>query len=166
MASTLLSTFYAEVIDPPEKYTRASANYSSPPMIYLSTYRMQLMYLLSSSLELIVDEIIPPAFLKKQLETLPTESKGIEEIKKDNKNYLSVPLHAENVLRKWVGNKNTAVEDVKKKINNFLIEYITSGDKAEACKCIKDLKVPFFHHDTVKHALTLVMDRGLAEDPF
>ena len=111
----------------------------------------------------VADEILPPAFLTKEMTTSIEDSKGIQVLKRAQKGYLSAPLHAEIILRKWGGSKNTTVEDVKTKINDLLIEYIASGDKAEALMCIKDLKVSFFHHDIVKRALTLAMERQLAE---
>ncbi|KAM1348403.1 hypothetical protein ACFX2F_002583 [Malus domestica] len=55
------------------------------------------------------------------------------------------------------------LEDVKPKINDLLTQYVVSGDKKEACRCIKDLKGPFFHHEIVKRALVMAMERRQAE---
>ncbi|KAG2265383.1 hypothetical protein Bca52824_072462 [Brassica carinata] len=38
-----------------------------------------------------------------------------------------------------------------------------SGDKKEAFRCIKALKVPFFHHEIVKRALIMAMERQKAQ---
>ncbi|WZZ04270.1 hypothetical protein YC2023_090191 [Brassica napus] len=38
-----------------------------------------------------------------------------------------------------------------------------SGDKKEAFRCIKGLKVPFFHHEIVKRALIMAMERQKAQ---
>ncbi|BBH09003.1 MA3 domain-containing protein [Prunus dulcis] len=111
----------------------------------------------------VVDDILPPAFLKKEMNYLPKDSKGVEVLKRAEKGYLAAPLHAEIIERRWGGSKKRTVEDVKAKINNLLIEYVVSGDKKEACRCIKDLKVPFFHHEIVKRALVMAMERRQAE---
>ena len=111
----------------------------------------------------VVDDILPPAFLTKTSKSLPEDSKGVEVIQKAEKSYLSAPLHAEIIERRWGGNTHVKVEEVKKKISDLLNEYVQSGDKAEACRCIKDLKVRFFHHEVVKRALILAMERRSAE---
>ena len=89
----------------------------------------------------VVDDILPPAFLKKQIALLPNDSKGVEVLKRAEKGYLAAPMHAESLERRWRGSKTKTVEDVKARINNLLIEYVVSGDKKEAFRCIKDLKV-------------------------
>lgn len=57
---------------------------------------------------------------------------------------------AERVERCWGGRTNKHVDEVKDKIKKLLIEYVDSGDKAEAMRCIKALNMPFFHHEVVK----------------
>jgi hypothetical protein len=57
---------------------------------------------------------------------------------------------AERVERCWGGSTNKHVDEVKDKIKKLLIEYVDSGDKAEAMRCIKALNMPFFHHEVVK----------------
>ena len=44
-------------------------------------------------------------------------------------------------------------------------EYIASEDKAEAARCLRELAVPFFHHEVVKQALLLAMEAPSAEAP-
>jgi len=51
------------------------------------------------------------------------------------------------------------VEDAKDKINKLLEEYETGGDIGEACQCIRDLNMPFFHHEVVKKALVMAMEK-------
>ena len=52
---------------------------------------------------------------------------------------------------------------MKKEISHLLNEYVESGDTVESCRCIRDLNVPFFHHEFVKRALILAMERRSAE---
>ncbi|KAF3436703.1 hypothetical protein FNV43_RR19450 [Rhamnella rubrinervis] len=42
-------------------------------------------------------------------------------------------------------------------------EYVESGDAFEACSCIRQLGVSFFHHEVVKRALVLAMEIRTAE---
>ena len=67
------------------------------------------------------------------------------------------------IERKWGGSTHTTVAEVQAKIVALLKEYVESGDKAEACRCIRELNVPFFHHEVVKKALVLAMEEKAAE---
>lgn len=162
MAAILLSSLYAEVINPRQVYKGFCKLVESSDDLSVDIPNAVDVLALFVA-RAVVDEILPPAFLTKQMANLTEESKGIEVIKRAEKGYLSAPLHAEIILRKWGGSKNTTVDDVKTKINDLLIEYVASGDKSEAFRCIKDLKVPFFHHEIVKRALVLAMEKRTAE---
>ncbi|RWR84390.1 Initiation factor eIF-4 gamma [Cinnamomum micranthum f. kanehirae] len=162
MAAVLLSTIYADVIDPPQVYLGFTKLVEAADDLVVDipdTVDVLALFVARA----VVDDILPPAFLTKQMVSLPKDSKGMEVIKRAEKGYLSAPLHAEIIERRWGGSNNKTVEDVKAKINNLLIEYVVSGDKTEALRCIKHLKVPFFHHEIVKRALIMAMDRRAAE---
>jgi len=153
MASILLSSLYADL---------------------LSSYRISegFMMLLESTEDLtvdipdatdvlavfiaraIVDEILPPVFLTRARALLPEFSKGIQVLQVVEKSYLSAPHHAELVERKWGGSTHSTVEEAKSKIKNILREYIENEDIDEAFRCIRELSLPFFHHEVVKRALT------------
>ena len=111
----------------------------------------------------VVDDILPLAFLTKTLKSLPEDSMGVEVIQKAEKSYLSAPLHAEVIEHRWGGSTHIIVEEVKKKISDLLNEYVESGYTIESCRCIRDFNVPFFHHEVVKRALILAMERRSAE---
>jgi hypothetical protein len=106
----------------------------------------------------VVDEILPPVFLTRARALLPEFSKGIEVLQVAEKSYLSAPHHAELVQRKWGGSTRFTVEEVKIWIQDILREYIEGGDIDEAFRCIRELCLPFFHHEVVKRALTLGME--------
>uniref|UniRef100_A0A8I7BFG6 MI domain-containing protein n=1 Tax=Hordeum vulgare subsp. vulgare TaxID=112509 RepID=A0A8I7BFG6_HORVV len=112
----------------------------------------------------IVDEILPPVFLTRARALLPESSKGIEVLQVAEKSYLSAPHHAELVERMWGGSTHFTVEEVKKRIQDILREYIESGDTDEAFRCIRELGLPFFHHEVVKRALILGME-NLSSQP-
>lgn len=47
------------------------------------------------------------------------------------------------------------------KIRELLKEFLSSGDKDEASKCLRELDVPHFHHELVFEAILIAME---AED--
>lgn len=157
MASVLLSALYADVI---------SASQISQGFIILLESAEDLAVDILDAVEVlalfiaraVVDDIIPPAFLNRAKKVLPENSKGLQVVETAEKSYLSAPHHAELVERKWGGSTHLTVEEVKKKIADLLKEYIESGDTAEACQCIRELGVSFFHHEVVKRAVTLAME--------
>ncbi|KAL0287661.1 UNVERIFIED_CONTAM: ma3 domain-containing translation regulatory factor 2 [Sesamum calycinum] len=75
---------------------------------------------------------------------------------------LKARLSGERILRCWGGGgscKNGwTIEDVKDKIGKLLEEFEAGGDTREACRCIKELGMPFFHHEVVKKSLVILME--------
>ncbi|KAL3830490.1 hypothetical protein ACJIZ3_019292 [Penstemon smallii] len=162
MASILLSSFYGDAIDPQQVYKGFQKLVeSADDLIVDIPDTVDILALFIS--RAVVDDILPPSFLTKTMAYLGNDSKGIDVIKRAEKGYLSAPLHAETIERRWGGNKNKTVEDLKVKINDLLVEYIVSGDVKEACRCIKDLNVPHFHHEIVKRAIVMAMEKKQAE---
>ncbi|KAG5246120.1 hypothetical protein OIU78_021975 [Salix suchowensis] len=162
MAAVLLSALYADIIDPPQVYRGFCKLVESADDLIVDipdTVDVLALFIARA----VVDDMLPPAFLKKQMAALPEDSKGVDVIKRAEKGYLAAPHHAEIIERRWGGGMQKTVEDVKAKIDNLLREYVVSGDKKEACRCIKDLKVPFFHHEIVKRTLIMAMERKQAE---
>ncbi|KAH0690271.1 hypothetical protein KY290_018511 [Solanum tuberosum] len=111
----------------------------------------------------VVDDILPPAFIARVGKMVPESSKGFQVLQTAEKRYLSAPHHAELVERRWGGSTQFTVEEVKKRIADLLREYVESGDTVEACRCIRQLEVPFFYHEVVKRALVLAMEMQSAE---
>ncbi|KAJ4850521.1 MA3 domain-containing translation regulatory factor 2 [Turnera subulata] len=162
MAAVLLSALYSDVIDPSQLYQGFCKLVESADDLIVDipdTVDVLALFIARA----VVDDILPPAFLKKQMASLPADSKGVDVLKEAEKR-LATPLHAEFIERRWGSSMNKTVEDVKAKINNLLVEYVVSGDKKEASRCIKELKVPFFHHEIVKRALIMSMEKHQAED--
>lgn len=53
---------------------------------------------------------------------------------------------------------------MKDKIGKLLQEYDCGGGVREACRCIKELGMPFFHHEVVKKVLVAIIEkRGMDE---
>ena len=159
MAAVLLSALYADVIDQSQIHRGfAKLVESADDLVVDIPDAIDVLALFVA--RAVVDDILPPAFLTKQSDCLPKQSKGIQVLRRAEKGYLAAPLHAEIIERRWGGSRNKTVEDVRVRINNLLVEYVVmSGDVKEACRCIKDLNVPFFHHEIIKRALVMAMER-------
>ncbi|OVA20524.1 Initiation factor eIF-4 gamma [Macleaya cordata] len=157
MASVLLSALYADVI--------SSAQISQGFVMLLEAADDLAVDILDAVdilalfvARAVVDDILPPAFLNRAKKVLSESSKGLQVIQTAEKSYLSAPHHAEFVEKRWGGSTHITVEEVKKKISVLLREYVESGDTAEACRCIRELGVSFFHHEVVKRALVIAME--------
>ncbi|KAK4799691.1 hypothetical protein SAY86_025056 [Trapa natans] len=162
MASVLLSALYADVISPPQirdGFVLLLESADDLAVDILDAVDILALFLARA----VVDDILPPSFLTRAKKTLPESSKGFQVIETAEKSYLSAPHHAELLERKWGGSTLVTVEEVKKKIDGLLKEYVESGDTVEACRCVRELGVSFFHHEVVKRALILAMESRAAE---
>lgn len=162
MASVLLSALYADVVSPPQirdGFVLLLESADDLAVDILDAVDILALFVARA----VVDDILPPAFLTRAKKTLPESSKGFQVIQTAEKSYLSAPHHAELLERKWGGSTHITVEEVKKKIDGLLREYVESGDSVEACRCIRELGVSFFHHEVVKRALVLAMESRPAE---
>lgn len=162
MASVLLSALYADVISPAQiqdGFYMLLDSADDLAVDILDAVDILALFLARA----VVDDILPPAFLTRAKKALPESSKGVQVIQTAEKSYLSAPHHAELVERRWGGSTHITVEEVKKKISGLLREYVESGDTLEACRCIRELGVSFYHHEVVKRALILSMETRTAE---
>lgn len=162
MASVLLSALYADVISPAhirDGFVLLLESADDLVVDILDAVDILALFIARA----VVDDILPPAFLTRAKKTLPEDSKGFQVLETAEKSYLSAPHHAELVEKRWGGSIHTTVEEVKKKISDLLREYVESGDTVEACRCIRELGVSFFHHEVVKRALVIAMDIQAAE---
>ncbi|XP_024399349.1 MA3 DOMAIN-CONTAINING TRANSLATION REGULATORY FACTOR 3 [Physcomitrium patens] len=162
MASVLLSALYADVLKP-EQLAKGFTNLLESVEDLVLDIPEAVDILAIFLARAVVDDILPPAFLSKTRKLLVDGSQGLVVVQKAEKSYLSAPHHAEIIERKWGGSTHTTVAEVQAKIVTLLKEYVESGDKAEACRCIRELNVPFFHHEVVKKALVLAMEEPAAE---
>ncbi|CAO2826259.1 unnamed protein product [Amaranthus hypochondriacus] len=158
MAAVLLSSVYSDVISPSQLYKGFSKLVEcADDFVVDIPNAVDILALFIA--RAILDDILPPIFLKKQREILPNDCKGVDVITRTEKAYLSVPYHSEIIENKWGASKNKSVDDVKQSISDLLAEYVLSGDKKEACRRIKELNVAFFHHEIMKRALIIAMER-------
>ncbi|KAK4394893.1 ma3 domain-containing translation regulatory factor 1 [Sesamum angolense] len=162
MASVLLSALYADVImaaQISQGYFMLLESADDLAVDILDAVDVLALFIARA----VVDDILPPAFITRASKMLPESSKGFQVLQTAEKSYLSAPHHAELVERRWGGSTHLSVDEVKKKIADLLREYVESGDTSEACRCIRQLGVSFFHHEVVKRALVLAMEIRTAE---
>lgn len=156
MAASLLSALYVEVIEPEQMskgFLRLLESVDDLELDCPNAADVVSLFLARA----VVDDILPPSFLSKTKKNVPEGSKGTEVIHMAEA-HLATPHHAERVERAWGGTGQATVAGAKAKIGELLKEYVVSGDKAEACRCIRELNMPFFHHEVVKNALTRAME--------
>ncbi|CAL9065257.1 unnamed protein product [Musa banksii] len=162
MASVLLSSLYADVTSPAQishGFVMLLESVDDLAVDIPDAVDVLALFIARA----VVDDILPPAFLTRAKRTLSESSKGFQVIQIAEKSYLSAPHHAELVEQRWGGTVHITVEEIKKKITDLLREYIESGETAEACRCIRELGVSFFHHEVVKRALVLAMEIQTSE---
>lgn len=163
MAAVLLSSLYGDVIDRPQLYKGFCKLTESCDDLFVDTPdAVDILAVFVA--RAVVDDMLPPAFIAKQRACLPENCKGAEVLLRAEKSYLSVPHHGEIVLQRWGGSKRITVEEAKARISDILEEYLAAGDRHEALRCVRGLKIPFFHHDVVKRALVLAVERGGAAE--
>ncbi|GJP39387.1 hypothetical protein CLOM_g23763 [Closterium sp. NIES-68] len=135
----------------------------------------------------VVDDVLPPAFLKRMAKKLETGegagaggAAGAEdgdgegeagagqaaggtggralEVVRAAEGKLASAHHAEVLEKCWGGSARVTYEGAKGSIKQLLAEYVVSGERGEACRCIRELNLPFFHHEVVKAALIMAME--------
>ncbi|KAK1359634.1 putative initiation factor eIF-4 gamma, MA3, Armadillo-type fold protein [Heracleum sosnowskyi] len=157
MASVLLSALYADVITSKaisQGFLMLLESADDLSVDILDAVDVLALFIARA----VVDDILPPAFVTRARNGFLESSNGFHVLQTAEKSYLSAPHHAELVERRWGGSTHVTVEDVKKRISDLLREYVGSGDTSEACRCIRQLGVAFFHHEVVKRALILAME--------
>jgi hypothetical protein len=111
----------------------------------------------------VVDEVLAP----QQLEDIGTQCLSQDSIGNKvllmAKSLLKARLAGERILRCWGGGGSSKpgweIEDVKDMIGKLLEEYESGGDIREACRCMKELGMPFFHHEVVKKSLVKIIEK-------
>lgn len=159
MASVLVSALYAEVI-PIAGIARAYTlllQSAEDTALDIPDAANELALFLARA---VVDDILAPLYLEEISEQLAEGSLG-KEIVRMAQSVLSARHAGERILRCWGGGGTGQVlEDAKDKIKVLLEEFEAGGELAEACQCIRDLDMPFFHHEVVKKALVMAIEKN------
>lgn len=97
----------------------------------------------------IIDEIIPPSFLK----SVEAETEIIKECTRLANGYINDPHRSKKLEHIWGPGDLESVKRLQKEVAKLVEEYFTSNDKVETERCIRNLNVPHFHFHIVKQAL-------------
>lgn len=71
----------------------------------------------------------------------------VEEVLKMAAGHLRAPDHASYLEQVWGGTGGATVRKYRDKISNILEELKVSGDVGEACRSVREMNLPFFHHE-------------------
>ena len=102
----------------------------------------------------VVDEVLPPAFL---LDAVVTNLGG--EVVEQAKRMLSRDHSGTLLERGWGPGDGRPVSELKVVIDQFLQEFLLTGDVAEATRCLVELQTRQYLHEVVKRAIVLSLDQ-------
>ncbi|KAL4858246.1 Programmed cell death protein 4 [Chlorella vulgaris] len=155
MTSVLLSSLYNEVIVPSQVRKGFMAAIESLEDLKLDVPDVveQLALFICRA---VVDDVLPPAFVAR-IDGPPGSLHA--ELQHKCSLHLGAKHYTERLLRCWGSGAGFKFDETKESIRNMLQEYAASGDKEEVARILRDLAVPFFHHEFVKQALV----RGLED---
>ncbi|EFJ42803.1 hypothetical protein VOLCADRAFT_107054 [Volvox carteri f. nagariensis] len=162
MASTLLSSLYAEVIAPDQLIKGFTSLFTSLPDLVLDVPEAP--ELLSRFvMRAVVDDVLPPAIVSY---VDPESGPACRDLRQRCEAQLAARHNAEKVLRCWGGaGTGTHFTDSKAAISSLLAEYLVARDLGEASRRLRELGLPFFHHELVKQALVAALDNPSHVDP-
>lgn len=103
----------------------------------------------------VVDEVLPPAFLS---DAVVCNLGG--DIIENAKRMLSRDHGGAMLERVWGPGDGRPVEELKVAADMLLMEFLISGDFAEASRCIKELASSEFNHEIVKRAVVQSLDKA------
>ncbi|KAI8472184.1 MAG: armadillo-type protein [Monoraphidium minutum] len=151
MASVLLSSLYGEVIsaDQMQKgFWRLADGLDDTLLDVPDAVDMLSLFVARA----VVDDILPPSAHARWTQGAPAGS-PLSNLKAKIEAHLSARHSAERMLRCWGAGAGQSHAETKERMSKILDEYLDSHDAAEASRCMRQLGVPFFHHELVKQAL-------------
>lgn len=101
----------------------------------------------------VADEVLPPSFLTDTL----VESVG-GNVVEQARVLLSVRHGSARLERIWGPGDGRSVDELKVEVRQLVEEYLLSRDVDEAAQCVREMRVPHFHHELVKRAVVLSLD--------
>lgn len=103
----------------------------------------------------VLDEVLAPSFLND-----PVICNLGGKIIDFSKRMLSREHVGARIERVWGPGDGRPVNDLKIAVDQLLQEYLTSRESIEASRCIKDLNAPHFHHEIVKRAVVMALEKN------
>lgn len=102
----------------------------------------------------VVDELLPPSFLSDPL-VVGLGGEMVEHAKL----LLSRDHMGARLEHIWGPGDGRSVPDMKVAIDQLVQEYLLSRQLEEAARCVRELACPLFHHEVVKRAVVLALDK-------
>jgi len=152
LVSKLISSVYNEVIEPAKISEGFQAALASIDDLALDN--PDAVDVLSKFLaRAIVDEVVPPAFLK----STKAESARAKETLALATALVTEKHKLDRLVHVWGPGDFHSVRHMKEEINTLLEEFLVSADANEADRSVRKLNAPSFHFQIVKQALRLAI---------
>jgi hypothetical protein len=108
----------------------------------------------------IIDEILPPSFLKNAIITENSRGKEVIQLATG---MVTEKHKLDRLAHIWGPGDLNSVKRLKEETDQLLEEYLITRDLNEADKCVRKLNTPSFHFQLVKQALKLSLRRSEEE---
>ncbi|KAL4714732.1 hypothetical protein ACJJTC_002591 [Scirpophaga incertulas] len=156
MASVLISDLYGRVFTAKDIGYAFERLLDKLPDLVLDTPEAVVM-LSNFIARCVADDCLPPKFIQTQSSATLNAPAKQAILRADT--LLSMKQGLVRLDNIWgVGGGIRPVKSLIRQIQLLLKEYLTSGDLAEATRCVKDLEVPHFHHELVYETVVLAME--------
>lgn len=156
MASVLISDLYGRVLSAKDIAYAFERLLDKLPDLVLDTPDAAV--LLSNFVaRCVADDCLPPKFVQAQSDARlsPPARQAIHRAE----TLLSMKQGLVRLDNIWgVGGGIRPVKSLIRQIQLLLKEYLTSGDLAEAMRCVRELEVPHFHHELVYETVLLAVE--------
>lgn len=102
----------------------------------------------------IVDEVVPPAFLK----NAHAETEKAKEVLALATGLVTEKHGSERLSKIWGPGDLSSVKRLKEEVNTLIGEYVTNDDAKEAYNSIRNLNAPSFHPQLVKQTVRFALE--------
>ncbi|OWR53570.1 programmed cell death 4a, partial [Danaus plexippus plexippus] len=156
MASVLISDLYGRVFSAKDIAYAFERLLEKLPDLVLDTPEAAV--LMSNFIaRCVADDCLPPKFV--QSKTGADLNSSARQAINRAETLLSMKQGLVRLDNIWgVGGGIRPVKSLIRQIQLLLKEYLTSGDLAEAMRCVRDLEVPHFHHELVYETVLLAVE--------
>ncbi|CAG9574187.1 unnamed protein product [Danaus chrysippus] len=156
MASVLISDLYGRVFSAKDIAYAFERLLDKLPDLVLDTPEAAI--LMSNFIaRCVADDCLPPKFV--QSKTGADLNSSARQAINRAETLLSMKQGLVRLDNIWgVGGGIRPVKSLIRQIQLLLKEYLTSGDLAEAMRCVRDLEVPHFHHELVYETVLLAVE--------
>jgi programmed cell death protein 4 len=110
------------------------------------------------------DEVLAPAFLSGVIAELGEDASDLAcSTVATAKGMLSTRHAGTRMAHVWHTGAVIPVEELKQRVRDAVEEFYSSEDLGEVGRCVRELEQPHYHHEVVKRAVVVAIDRGERE---